>query len=102
MSVKAVQTNRKRRKNRIIESLGGCCQICGYNRCDKALECHHIDPSQKEISISRNVFSNPSNLLDILYELKKCVCCAQIVIWRYMIKKGTRNVKKKKWTKKKN
>ena len=29
-----------------------CCKICGYDKCTKALEFHHIDPSLKEREIS--------------------------------------------------
>jgi ferredoxin-like protein FixX len=28
------------------------CVLCGYNRCDKALEYHHLDPSVKESLVS--------------------------------------------------
>ena len=42
---KDISNWRKRTKQKIIDAMGGCCQICGYNKCNAALELHHIDPS---------------------------------------------------------
>ncbi|HZQ10794.1 MAG TPA: hypothetical protein VFD70_29725 [Anaerolineae bacterium] len=40
--------NRQRRlKQKAIEYKGGRCQICGYDRCNAALEFHHLDKSNK-------------------------------------------------------
>lgn len=49
---KYVKQWRKRTKQRIIDSFGGSCGICGYNRCKEALELHHIDSSTKDFTIS--------------------------------------------------
>ena len=43
----AVRLWRQRTKTRIVESFGGKCNICSYNRCQTALELHHLDPSKK-------------------------------------------------------
>lgn len=40
-------------KGKAIQYLGGKCVCCGYNACQKALQFHHIDPSQKDFNISR-------------------------------------------------
>ena len=32
-----------RRKRRAVESFGGKCCLCGYNKCINALEFHHVD-----------------------------------------------------------
>jgi hypothetical protein len=37
----------KNGKIRTVEYMGGCCSICRYNKCIRALEFHHIDPSKK-------------------------------------------------------
>ena len=39
-------------KKWVVEEKGGRCIICGYSKCQDALELHHIDPTQKEFSIS--------------------------------------------------
>ena len=43
---------RNRVKTTLVEYKGGKCQCCGYNRCIRALEFHHLDPSQKDFTIS--------------------------------------------------
>lgn len=46
-----------------------CC-LCGYNKCKKALEFHHLDPSKKEYKISDLKTHSKDK---ILLELSKCV-----------------------------
>lgn len=48
---------KKNNKIKLIEYKGGKCQVCGYDRCENALEFHHIDPSLKSFEISNNSFS---------------------------------------------
>lgn len=43
---------RKIIKRWVVEEKGGKCTICGYNKCEEALELHHLDPSEKEFNIS--------------------------------------------------
>src|SRR5579884_4504234 len=39
---------RRERKRLLVKLLGGCCQICGYNRdCLSAYAFHHCDPASK-------------------------------------------------------
>lgn len=69
----AVKKWRKNTKLKVIQSMGGCCQICGYNKCPEAMDLHHIDPTQKEISFGR-VTANPKAWKStIIPELKKCI-----------------------------
>lgn len=68
----AVKRWRKNSKKRIIDSMGGCCQICGYNRCTYALALHHIDPNEKEIGLGA-YRANPRSWNKIVEELRKCV-----------------------------
>lgn len=42
-------------RRRIKALLGNECFICGYRACLRALELHHLDPSQKNFNISMNV-----------------------------------------------
>ena len=41
---------------KIKEVRGGKCIRCGYNKCLKALEFHHLDPSKKDFTISNDHF----------------------------------------------
>ena len=55
MSSKAVVQFLQRRKKWAVEAFGGKCGICGYNKCIEALEFHHLDPSQKEFTLTASV-----------------------------------------------
>lgn len=64
----------KRRKELLIKSIdykGGCCKMCGYNKCLAALEFHHLDPKSKVFSIS--VSGNTRSWERIKEELDKCI-----------------------------
>ena len=39
-------------KQRAIDYLGGKCAVCGYDKCNDALDFHHIDSTSKEFNIS--------------------------------------------------
>lgn len=51
------------------ELAGWKCTRCGYCLCSKALEFHHLDPSQKDFTISNDNFK----LQDAINETKKCI-----------------------------
>lgn len=40
-------------KLKAIKYKGGKCEICGYNKNTAALEFHHIDPTQKDFTITK-------------------------------------------------
>lgn len=48
----AVQKCRKSAKQKLVELFGGCCKKCGYDKCQEALQFHHIDPANKSFTIS--------------------------------------------------
>ena len=54
MGYESVKNSRAKLKERIVYVMGGKCKCCGYNRCIKALELHHLNPEEKEITISKN------------------------------------------------
>lgn len=54
---------------KLKERQGGKCIRCGYDRCMKALEFHHLDPTQKDFTISNDHFK----LKDAIEESKKCI-----------------------------
>lgn len=54
---------------KIKEARGGKCVRCGYDKCIKALEFHHIDPQQKEFTISNGNF----RLQEAIKESQKCI-----------------------------
>lgn len=64
-------------KKRIVESMGGECQICGYNRCLSNLSLHHKDPTKKDFGLG-GVRANPKSWSKIIEELRKCVLLCHI------------------------
>ena len=62
---------RKKYKNLLIEYKGGKCEICGYSKCNKALEFHHLNPKEKEFGISENSFNR--SLSELKKEVDKCL-----------------------------
>lgn len=71
-NAKAVKIWRQRTKDRIVESFGGKCNICSYNKCAAALELHHLDPSKKNFSFG-SVRADPKKWDVIVEELRKCI-----------------------------
>ncbi len=49
--------------------MGGKCICCGYNRCIQALELHHLNPEEKEISLSNYSIGWDK----VVKELEKCI-----------------------------
>src|SRR4051812_36540027 len=46
-----VTKHRQGMKKLLVELLGGKCRICGYNKCVRSLQFHHLDKSQKQYTI---------------------------------------------------
>lgn len=57
-------------KQQALEYKGGKCSICGYNKCQAALQFHHIDPIQKDFSISGHKCMSFNTIKP---ELDKCI-----------------------------
>lgn len=68
---KAVATRRRKLKIKAIETMGGACMICGYNKHPSILDFHHIDPKTKAFGISSGGFSR--SWVSIENEIKKCI-----------------------------
>lgn len=63
---------RKERKSKLIELLGGCCQICGYDRpCAAAYDFHHLDPATKRFGLA--CYGLLRGWQEVLEEAVKCV-----------------------------
>lgn len=52
----ACVSKQRRRKIKIkaVEYKGGKCQECGYDKCIGAMDFHHLDPQEKDFTISGN------------------------------------------------
>ena len=65
----SVDKRRKKNKELLVESKGGKCERCGYDKCIAALEFHHLDPSTKEFSLTGNTYG----LARQMKEAEKCI-----------------------------
>jgi hypothetical protein len=63
-------------QKRISGIVGKSCWLCGYDKCERAIDFHHIDPSKKEFNLTANIISH-AKWDDVYKEIKKCVrlCC---------------------------
>jgi ribosomal protein L30E len=55
--VKYVVDFRKRTKIKLVEYKGGKCEKCEYKKCIEALEFHHLNPNEKDFTISGKSWS---------------------------------------------
>lgn len=64
------KNNRQKTKRIAIDYKGGKCINCGYNKCDAALEFHHINPEEKD----KDYFNQKTGFTESLKkELDKCI-----------------------------
>jgi len=74
-NVDGVQRHRIAVKEKAVVYKGGKCTICGYNNYYGALEFHHLDPNEKDFSISHDGHCRSWEKVKV--ELDKCICvCA--------------------------
>jgi hypothetical protein len=66
----AVTRRLQRVKRELVEEAGGCCAICGYDRCIINLHFHHVDPAQKEFAMTVAMGKSRATFRA---EAKKCV-----------------------------
>lgn len=67
----AVQRRRAKVKELAVEYKGGKCERCGYCKSLKALEFHHLDPSQKDFGIGHK--GETRSWERVRVELDKCI-----------------------------
>lgn len=67
----AVANWRRRAKRKLVEQAGGECRLCGYSRCQAALEFHHLDPSTKSFALSMRGCTR--SIEKLREEASKCV-----------------------------
>ena len=63
-------TRQRNLKKDAINYKGGKCVSCGYNKCQGALEFHHIDPNEKDFTIAH---VRHTSFEKIKEELDKCI-----------------------------
>ena len=63
-----VTKSRKKKKELLVEYKGGCCIVCGYDKCVEALDFHHV--RDKSYPLTNHMTRSLDNLK---LEADKCV-----------------------------
>jgi transposase len=69
--IERVSQRRRQIKRKLVEEAGGKCLICGYDRCQQALQFHHLDPTTKEFHLGQNGVTR--SLARSRDEARKCI-----------------------------
>lgn len=69
--IKAVAKRRKKLREMAVQKLGGKCIFCGYDRCQDALDFHHLDEKTKSFGLSKDGLTRSWKKME--EEIKKCV-----------------------------
>ena len=70
----AITAIRRAIKKQLIRYKGGKCEICGYDKCEGALQFHHLNPEEKDFDISKAINSSSGVDMTSLYkEVDKCI-----------------------------
>jgi len=75
-SSERVKLWRSRTRERMLEAMGNKCACCGYDKCLRILEFHHINPKTKSFSLG-SARGNISSWKNLVNELKKCILVCQ-------------------------
>ena len=67
----AVQRKRLNLKKKAVQYKGGKCCKCGYDKCQDALDFHHVNPNEKDFAISAKGYLKSWE--KIKTELDKCL-----------------------------
>lgn len=66
----AVTRRHQKVKANLIQEAGGCCAVCGYDRCTVSLAFQHVDPTTKSFAVN---MSSGKSLAAYRAEAAKCV-----------------------------
>ncbi len=69
--IRAVAKRRRKIKELAIQQKGGQCEVCGYRKCQGALDLHHRNPKTKHFGISDKGYTRSWERVKA--ELDKCI-----------------------------
>lgn len=72
-------------KHLLVEYKGGKCIECGYDKCEGALQFHHLDPKDKDFTLSL-IKPNTIPMEELYREVDKCMLlCANCHVQKHFI-----------------
>ena len=69
--VNAVRKRRIKLRKMARDYKGGKCEVCGYNKCPRALSFHHLDPKKKSFGLSDKGMTRSWER--VREEIEKCI-----------------------------
>ena len=66
----AITIKRRAIQKMLIDYKGGKCERCGYDKCMRALEFHHLNPNEKDFGLSRCL---TKSIPALKAEVDKCI-----------------------------
>lgn len=66
----AVTRRKQKLKRMLVSEAGGCCAVCGYDRCIVSLSFHHVDPKAKSFPMTMAI---GKSIATFRAEARKCV-----------------------------
>lgn len=85
-----VAEHRRRIKRVLIAEAGGACLLCGYNRCEAALQFHHLDPAQKAFHLSLRGVTRSLEMIRAEAESAYCSAPPATLKWRPATRRSRR------------
>lgn len=87
-AAETLRFKKRKLKHILIEHKGGKCELCGYDSCEGALQFHHVDPTQKEFTLSHiNLNDSTFSIERVFNEIDKCMLlCANCHAEQHYIK----------------
>lgn len=67
------KTKKRAVKHQLILYKGGKCCRCGYDKCEGALQFHHLDPKEKEFTLAATNLSKEIDMNYLKQEVDKCI-----------------------------
>ena len=70
-NIRAVAKRRAKVKQMAVDYKGGKCAICGYQKCVKAFEFHHLEADQKDFAVGQ--YGHSRSWERVRREIDKCI-----------------------------
>ena len=69
----SVRLRKRAIKHQLLLYKGGKCERCGYDKCEGALQFHHVNPQEKDFTIGQIKLGKDYTMEDLYKEVDKCV-----------------------------
>lgn len=87
-SAESIRLKKRKVKEQLVQYKGGKCSFCGYDKCLGALQFHHLNPLEKDFTVSHVNLNDTNFSMEMLKaEVDKCILlCANCHAEEHWIK----------------